>query len=61
MDVGCFYERQKDKWRIEKTVIRNGRLRWYGHVLRENDEDWVNVWSLELKAEDWLEDQEWHD
>ena len=23
------------------TVIRSGRLRWYGHVLRKNDEDWV--------------------
>ena len=23
------------------TVIRNGRLRWYGHVMRKRDEDWV--------------------
>ena len=23
------------------TVIRSGRLRWYGHVIREGDEDWV--------------------
>ena len=21
------------------TVIRSGRLRWYGHVMRKNDED----------------------
>ena len=23
------------------TVIRSGRLRWYGHVVRKSDEDWV--------------------
>ena len=23
------------------TVIRSGRLRWYGHVMRKNDEDRV--------------------
>ena len=23
------------------TVIRSGRLKWYGHVMRKNDEDWV--------------------
>ena len=23
------------------TVIRSGRLRWYGHVMRKSDEDWV--------------------
>ena len=29
------------------TVIRSGRLRWYGHVMRKRDEDWVkNVGSL---------------
>ena len=22
-------------------VIRRGRLRWYGHVMRKHDEDWV--------------------
>ena len=43
------------------TAIRSGRLRWYGHVKRKGDDDWVkNVWSLELKAEDRLEDQEGH-
>ena len=41
------------------TFIRSGRLRWYGHVMRKGDEDWGrNVWSIELKAEDLLEDQE---
>ena len=23
------------------TVIRSGTLRWYGHVMRKSDEDWV--------------------
>ena len=23
------------------TVIRSDRLRWYGHVMRKGDEDWV--------------------
>ena len=23
------------------TFIRSGRLRWYGHVMRQGDEDWV--------------------
>ena len=23
------------------TFIRGGRLRWYGHVMRKGDEDWV--------------------
>ena len=23
------------------TVIRSGRLRWYGHVMRKGDKDWV--------------------
>ena len=32
------------------TVLKSGRLRWYGHAMRKGDEDWV--WSIELKAED---------
>ena len=24
------------------TVIRSGILRWYGHVMRKGDGDWVN-------------------
>ena len=39
------------------TVIRSGRLRWHGHVMRTGCR---NVWKLELKAEDRLEDQEGH-
>ena len=43
------------------TVIRSGRLKWYGHVMRKSDEDWVKkCMELELKAEDRLEDQEGH-
>ena len=41
------------------TVIRIVRLRWYGHVVRKCDEDWVNKF-MELKAEYRLEDQEGH-
>ena len=33
------------------TFIRSGRLRWYGHVMRKGDEDWVKK-CIELKAED---------
>ena len=62
------YERQKNEElrRLSgvepiTTVIRSGRLRWYGQVIRKSDEDWRrNVWSLELKAEDRLEYQEGH-
>ena len=31
------------------TVIRNGRLRWHGHVMRKSDEDWVKK-CMELKV-----------
>ena len=42
------------------TVIRSGRLRWYGHVKRKSNEDWVKkcMEFRELKAEGQLEDQE---
>ena len=44
------------------TGIRSGRLRWYGHVMRKGDEDWVKkcIKFIELKTEDRLEDQEGH-
>ena len=32
------------------TVIRSGRLRWYGHVMRKGDEDWVKK-SMEHRVE----------
>jgi len=28
----------------------NFRLRWYGHVLRKDDDDWVKKW-MEYEAE----------
>jgi len=30
------------------SVLQQNRLRWYGHVLRKEDNDWVkkNVWSM---------------
>ena len=31
-------------------VIRSGRLRWYGHVMRKSDEDWVKK-CMEFKVE----------
>ena len=33
------------------TVIRSGRLRWYGHVMRKSDEHWVKT-CMGLNAED---------
>ena len=43
------------------TVIKSGRLRWYKHVMRKSDEDWVKkVWSIELDSEDRLEDKQGH-
>ena len=33
------------------TFIRNGRLRWYGHVMRKGDEYWVKK-CIESKPED---------
>ena len=32
------------------TVIRSGRLRWYGHVMRKSDEDWVKK-CMEFRVE----------
>ena len=32
------------------TLIRSGRLRWYGHVMRKGDEDWVNK-CMEYRVE----------
>ena len=31
------------------TFIRSGRLRWYGHVMRKGDEDWMKKLLLSLK------------
>ena len=32
------------------TVIRSGRLRWYGHVMRKSDYNWVNK-CMEFRVE----------
>ena len=32
------------------TCIRSGRLRWYGHVMRKGDVDWVNKF-MEYRVE----------
>ena len=32
------------------TVIKSGRLRWYEHVMRKSDEDWVKK-SMEYRVE----------
>ena len=44
----------KDRMTSEKLgrliVIRSGRLRWYGHVMRKSDEDWVKK-SMEFRVE----------
>ena len=33
--------RKLDGFEPITTVIRSGRLRWYGYVTRKNNEDWV--------------------
>ena len=38
-------------------VLQQNRLRWYGHVLRKDDDDWVrNVWSMKFRVQDQEED-----
>ena len=32
------------------TVIRSGRLRWYGHVMKKGEEDWVKK-CMEFRVE----------
>ena len=41
------------------TVIRSGRLKWYGRVIRKCDEDWVTK-CVEYRVEGRLDDQEGH-
>jgi len=39
-------------------VLQQNGLRWYGHVLRKHDDDWVkNAWSMKLRVQDQEEDQ----
>ena len=43
------------------TVIRSGRLRWYGHVMRKSDEDWVKkCMEYIVEGRNRLDDQEGH-
>ena len=40
------------------TINRNGRLRWYGHVMMKSDEDWAKkCMEIRVEAEDRLVDQ----
>ena len=41
------------------TVIRSGSLRWYGHVMRKSDEDWVTK-MYKYIVEGRMDDQEGH-
>ena len=56
MDVWYLIERTNEELRrlvgVEPitTFIRSGRLRWYGHVLRKGDEDWVKK-CMEYRVE----------
>ena len=57
MDVWYLHERQKDEELrrlvgVEHiiTVIRSGRLRCYGHVMRKGDGEWVKK-CMEYRVE----------
>ena len=58
MDVWYLIERQNDNEEMRRlvgvepitTFIRSGRLRWYGHVTRKGDEDWVKKY-MEYRVE----------
>jgi len=32
-------------------ILQQYRLRWYGHVLRKEDTDWVRLWYSHICAE----------
>jgi len=39
-------------------VLQQNRLRWYGHVLRKEDDDWVKkCMEYEVEGQDQEEDQ----
>ena len=39
-------------------VLHLNRLRWYGHMLRKEDDGWRrNVWSMKLRVQDQQEVQ----
>ena len=37
-------------WCRRRILLQQNRLRWYGHVLRKDDDDWVKKW-MEYEAE----------
>ena len=40
---------------ITTTITNSGRLRWYGHLMRKSDEDWVKkciMAEIEIDRED---------
>ena len=40
-----------------RPLQQNG-LRWYGHVLQKDDDDWVKkLWSMKLRVQGQEEDQ----
>ena len=58
MDVWYLHKRQKENEELRRlvgvdlitSVIKSGRLRWYGHVMRKSDEDWMNK-CVEFRVE----------
>ena len=32
------------------SVLQRNRLRWYGHVLRKEGNDWLKVWSMNVSS-----------
>jgi len=39
-------------------ILQQNRLRWYGHVLRKDDDDWVKkCMSMKLRVQDQGKDQ----
>jgi len=34
------------------SILQQNRLRWYGHVLRKEDADWMKKCSMEYEVED---------
>ena len=54
MDVHCsvsLRERRRMGVEVIVDVVRRGRLRWYGHVVRKEENDWVKkVTSFNLEG-----------
>jgi len=53
----------RERLRIDDIILilQQNRLRWYGHVLRKEDTDWMkNVWNMRWRAPDQEVDQRGH-